>query len=187
MNGSSCSSPLNPTADKIGKTFAYCLIFVVSLVGNSIIRIVVYKTETLRKPINYFIVNMAMSDLLYAIFFIPWNVTELLMDSWLVGGPLGQSLCKLLPFSAATSVLVSVQSLVLISVDRFGAMAFPLRSPSSVQRCVPSSFSPRGSSRLLTSLRTYSSSNLLNTQGNGRASFYGMKPLESPRPSLVTM
>jgi len=79
MNGSSCFSPLNSTAEKIGKTSAYCLIFVVSLVGNSI-GIVVYKTQTLQKPINYFIVNMAMSDLLYAIFFIAWNVTELLTD-----------------------------------------------------------------------------------------------------------
>ena len=50
---------------RIGETFAYCLIFVVSLVGNSFIGITVYETQTLRKPINYFIVNMAMSDLLY--------------------------------------------------------------------------------------------------------------------------
>jgi len=98
INESSCFSPLNSTAAKSGKTFVYCSIFVVSLVGNSFIGIVVYKTQTLRKPINYFIVHMAMSDLLYPVFWIPKNLTGLFVESWLVGGSLGQSLCKLVPF-----------------------------------------------------------------------------------------
>jgi len=63
VNGSSCSSLPNTTARKIGQTFAFCLIFVVSLVGNSFIGIVVYNTQTLRKPINYFIANMVLVGL----------------------------------------------------------------------------------------------------------------------------
>jgi len=128
MNGSSCSSPLNSTAAKTGVTFAYCLMFVVSLVGNSFIGIVVYKTQTLRKPVNYFIVNMAMSDLPYPLFWIPIRLTGLFMESWLVGGSLGQVLCKLVSLLGRISVIVSAQSLVLIAVDRFGAVVFPLRS-----------------------------------------------------------
>jgi len=130
MNGSSCSISLNPTARRIGETFAYCLIFVVSLVGNSFIGIIVYKTQTLRKPINFFVVNMAISDLLFPIFVFPGQLTLLYVDSqWLIGGPLGQALCKLLEFFADVSSLVSIQSLVLIAVDRLGAVLFPLRSP----------------------------------------------------------
>ena len=136
MNGSSCPSPLNSTAGKIGVTFAYCLIFVFSLVGNSLIGIVVYKTQTLRRPINYFIVNMAMSDLLYPIFWIPMRLTVFLVESW-PGGSLGQVLCKLVPFLGNMSVIVSVQSLVLIAVDRFGAVAFPLRSPLISSKLCP--------------------------------------------------
>ena len=59
INGSVCSIPLNFTAEKTGKTFAYSLILVVSLVGNLIIAFIIYKTQRLRKPINYFIVNIA--------------------------------------------------------------------------------------------------------------------------------
>ena len=130
MNGSSCSISLNPTARRIGETFAYCLIFVVSLVGNSFIGIIVYKTRTLRKPVNYFIVNMAISDLLFPIFVFPAQLTLLYVDSqWLIGGPLGQALCKLVEFLENVSSFVSIQSLVLIAVDRFGAVLFPLRSP----------------------------------------------------------
>ena len=129
MNGSSCASLINPTAEKIGHTIAYCLIFVVSLVGNSFIALTVYKTQTLRKPINYFIVSMAMSDMLYPIFRFPLDLSRFYTDSWLISGPLGQILCKLVRFVCDTSLLVSVQSLVLIAVDRFGAVLFPLRSP----------------------------------------------------------
>ena len=137
MNGSSCYSPLNSTAAKIGKTSAYCLIFVVSLVGNSFIGIVVYKTQTLRKPINYFIINMAMSDLIYPISWIQREITESFSDSWLVGGSLGQALCKLFSSLTSISVVVSVQSLVLIAVDRLRAVAFPLRSPLISSKVCP--------------------------------------------------
>ena len=129
MNGSSCANLINPTAEKIGSTIAYCLILVVSLVGNSFIALTVYKTQTLRKPINYFIVSMAMSDMLYPIFRFPWDLSQLYTDSWLISGPLGQTLCKLGFFLSDTSLAVSTQSLVLIAVDRFGAVLFPLRSP----------------------------------------------------------
>ena len=137
MNGSSCANLINPTAEKIGYTIAYCLIFVVSLVGNCFIALTVYKTQTLRKPINYFIVNMAMSDMLNPVFLFPRNLSWWYTDSWLISGPLGQALCKLVPFVADTSVLVSLQSLVLIAVDRFGAVVFPLRSPLISSKVFP--------------------------------------------------
>jgi len=137
MNESNCSNPLNSTAAKAGQSFAYWLIFVFTLLGNSLIGIVVYKTQTLRKPINYFIVNMAMSDLLYPLFWIPKEITDSFVDSCPVGGSLGQAFCKLVPFLGSISVLVSVQSLVLIAVDRFGAVVLPLRSPLVSSKMYP--------------------------------------------------
>ena len=105
-------------------------IFLVAMVGNTVIGIFVYKTKTMRKPINFLMVNMAMSDLLVPIFWIPRDIQWLYANSWLIGGPLGQALCtKLLNFLLHISIAVSVQSLVLIAVDRFGAVVIPLRSP----------------------------------------------------------
>ena len=130
MNGTQSSNcPSNPTAEKIGMTLAYCLIFIVALAGNTVIGIIVYKTKTMRTPINFFIVNMAMSDLLFPIFLIPRKIQTLYIYYWLIGGPLGQVLCKLVAILAEVSSAVSVESLVLIAVDRFGAVVFPLRSP----------------------------------------------------------
>ena len=137
INGSEiCSYHWNPTAYKIGATVAYCLIFVVSLVGNSCIGIIVYKTKTLRKPINIFIVNMAMSDLLVPLIYIPMRVVNLYRYSWLISGVLGNALCKLIPFLFEVSYIVSVLSLILIAVGRFGAVVWPLHSPLiSLKRC----------------------------------------------------
>ena len=129
MNVTQPSGCYNPTAGKIGKIFAYCLISLFSLAGNTVIGIIVYRIRTMRKPINFFIVNMAISDLLYPIFVIPWVMRQLYMDSWLIGGPVGEALCKLVNFLPTVSTIVSIQSVVLIAVDRFGAVVFPLRSP----------------------------------------------------------
>ena len=127
----------NHTAGKIGITFTYFMIFLVSLAGNTVVGIIVYKTKTMRKPINFFIVNMAMSDLLFPIFLIPREIQLLYMDSWLVSGPLGQALCKLVIFFSDVSLIVSIQSLVLIAVDRFGAVVYPLRSPVISSKLCP--------------------------------------------------
>ena len=63
-----CSTLVNSKAFKIGGTVAFCLILLVSIAGNSLIVMLVYKTTNLRKPINYFIANMASSDLLFILF-----------------------------------------------------------------------------------------------------------------------
>ena len=138
MNGTqSMSSCFNPTATRIGETFAYCLLFVVSLAGNILIGIIVYKEKALRTPINILIVNMATSDLLYSIIRFPvLFVTLNTASHWLLSGPFGQALCRLKYFVNDVSIAVSIQSLVLIAVDRFVAVVFPLRpSLISSKRC----------------------------------------------------
>ena len=83
----------------------------------------------MRKPVNYFIVNIAVSDLLFSTVLFPRLTTKLYVDSWPIGSSTGEALCKLSYFLPTISSFVSVQSLVLMAVDRFGAVVFPLRSP----------------------------------------------------------
>ena len=131
------SSCFSTTAYKIGGTVALSLILAVSLMANSFIVLTVYKTPILRKPINYFIANMAMSDLLYSIFEIPFALSRLQTASWPIGGKFGLALCKLNPFFRNVSIIVSIQNLILIAVNRFGAVAFPLRSPLIKSKLCP--------------------------------------------------
>ena len=118
-----------PTAEKVAKTLAYCFIMIVSLTGNFLIGDIVFKIKSMRRTINYLIVNMAMSDLIIPIFAFPRILAELYLGYWLIDGPFGLALCKLVYFLQDVSTAVSIQSLVLIAVDRFGAVVFPLRPP----------------------------------------------------------
>ena len=89
INGSNNCNPLNSTTTEIGKTVFSCIIVVVLLIGNCFIGIIFYRTQATGTPVNFFIVNMAMSDLLYLIFFIPGAITAIHTEAWLIGGPIG--------------------------------------------------------------------------------------------------
>ena len=80
---------------------------------------------------------MAISDLLYSIIRFPLRFLRSNTAShWPLSGPLDQALCRLTYFVTDVSSAVSIQSLVLIAVDRFVAVVFPLRpSLISSKRC----------------------------------------------------
>ena len=137
-NGSSsgsCHSLLNPVpVQKLVLKVAYGLLLVVSLIGNSLILTIVFKTPTLRKPINFMIVNMAISDLLFPIFLFPLSLVEMQVDNCLISETLHQTLCKIGFFLFTVSATVSIQSLILITVDRFGAVVMPIRDSPLISR-----------------------------------------------------
>ena len=93
---------VDSTAEKMSKIWAYCVVLLRSFLGNIFIITIVYKQRELHKTVNYFIVNMAVSDLVFPLMVIPVHVTGLVTDSWhwRVGGILGLILCKLLYFSS---------------------------------------------------------------------------------------
>ena len=127
QQNSTCIS--DSTAEIISKLCAYCVILLGSLFGNTFITIIVYKHQDLRKTINYFIVNMAVSDLLFPLIVFPVQITQLVTESmyWHVAGMLGSIFCKLYIFTSSVSLFVSVQSLMWIAVDRFVAVVFPMK------------------------------------------------------------
>ena len=133
----SCSVAFNLAEHNIGVTIALCIIFVFSLFGNSWIAVVIYKTPTLRKPINFLIVNMAMSDLLLSLL-VPVTLVYLHLHSWVITEAVLASItCKVTPYLVDVSLLVSVHSLVVIVWDRFVAVVFPLRvSLLTSKRCL---------------------------------------------------
>ena len=116
-------------AENISSVCAYSLILLSSFFGNVFIIITVLKHRDLRKTANYFIVNMAVSDLIFALVVFPFEITRLVTASsyWPVRGILGSFFCKLFHFANPVSILVSAQSLVWIAIDRFVAVVFPLR------------------------------------------------------------
>ncbi|XP_068720979.1 neuropeptide Y receptor type 1-like isoform X1 [Montipora capricornis] len=125
-----CSAHSEP--EKAFQVTAYCIIILVSVIGNVLIIFVFSKHKPLRVSINYFVVNMAFSDLFSPFTVMPVQIASILKgsDAFLVDSPLalGNALCKLIYFLPDVSVYVSIQSLLLLSIDRFIAVVFPLKA-----------------------------------------------------------
>lgn len=127
------SSPLcfeDSTEAKVGKTLAYAVIMLASLLGNSAIVLVICKTQSLRNTTSYLIANMAVSDLLMPLCAMPRIVTAVHFGAnrWLIGGNFGLAMCKIVPLFQDVSTAVSTQSLVLIAVDRFYNVFYPVKA-----------------------------------------------------------
>ena len=95
--GAICAFLEDTSAEVNLKAFAYCLIAIGSLLGNSLVILVILKNRKMRSPINYLIINMASSDILFTVFVIPRLIVELYSapHRWFVSGIFGSLLCKL--------------------------------------------------------------------------------------------
>ncbi|XP_044177485.1 orexin receptor type 2-like [Acropora millepora] len=108
----------------------YFISLLVALIGNVLIILVFYKYKPIRKSINYFVLNMAISDLFSPLTIMPYVIAKTLSDAAFlkqIPSPLAGVVCKLCYFLADTSIFVSIMSLLMISLDRLIAVVFPLQ------------------------------------------------------------
>ena len=114
---------------KAVKVLVYCVVHIVSLVGNPVTIANVARSKTMQTTVNYLIANMAASDLLISTFAVPIQLVEILVGPrrWLLHGTVGLISCKLAYFFQDISSTVSVQSLVVIAIDRYRGIVFPFR------------------------------------------------------------
>ena len=98
--------------------------------GNILVLVTVYRTPSLRTSTNYYYVNMAVSDFLSCLTTWPLYLTDEIITSSgsLLQGSLANFGCKVGVFFRMVSTTVSILSLVLIAVDRFVAIVFPLKA-----------------------------------------------------------
>ena len=128
--GAICALLEDTSAEVNLKAFAYCLIAIGSLLGNSLVILVILKNRKMRSPINYLIINMASSDILFTVFVIPRLIVELYSapHRWFVSGIFGSLLCKLDYFVQDIATAVSILSLVAIAFDRFYGVVYAMNS-----------------------------------------------------------
>ena len=127
-----CVEEAESAIEVTAKAMAYIFIILVSFLGNIFLVVVIYKNRQLRRSINYFVLNMAVSDLFNPLTIMPVKIVEIISgsESWKVDSPwlLGNILCKLSFFLTDVSLVVSIESLLLISMDRLVAVVFPLKA-----------------------------------------------------------
>ena len=118
------------------RTALYMLAMVISLLANSAIIWIVRKNRRMRTLTHYLIVNMAVADLLITIFHMPYKLQVQLTNSYavVVGGLIGTLICKLVGYTQDVSIAISVLSLMVISIDRFMAVVFPVKNVAFLKR-----------------------------------------------------
>ena len=67
-----CDFVDNSPPFQVAKLFVLFVILVISLLGNALLFVIVYKRRELRKTANYFIVNMAVFDFMFPLQMIPF-------------------------------------------------------------------------------------------------------------------
>ena len=125
-NHTLCSSSVSTAFTVILSTVS-----LVALTGNLLVITTFITSVNLKTSPNYYIVNMAVSDLVGVILNWPLYATEGMLKaggSLITNPTLALLSCKLGIFSRSVSYAVSILSLVLIAVDRFIATAFPLKA-----------------------------------------------------------
>ncbi|KAJ7385074.1 Galanin receptor type 1 [Desmophyllum pertusum] len=120
-----------PPCSQLVSTLFTVVLSIVSLaafIGNILVIATFRKTPSLRTSTNYYLVNMAISDLLCGSFNWSLYATEgMLTRRVFITEPMASVVCRLGMYFRGISQVVSVLSLVLIAVDRYVAIVFPLK------------------------------------------------------------
>lgn len=90
------------------------LIGILGLLGNSLVVIVVAANPGMRSTTNILIINLAVADLLFVLFCIPFTATDFVLPYW----PFGNAWCKVVQYLIIVTACASVYTLVLMSLDR---------------------------------------------------------------------
>lgn len=101
----------------------YSIIFVIAVIGNGIVCYLVMSSSRMRTVTNYFIMNLAVGDMLITILCVPFTSLATLKQYW----PFGSLMCLIVNYSSALSVFVSAYTLVAISIDRYMVIMWPLK------------------------------------------------------------
>uniref|UniRef100_A0AAY3ZUM9 Pyroglutamylated RF-amide peptide receptor n=1 Tax=Denticeps clupeoides TaxID=299321 RepID=A0AAY3ZUM9_9TELE len=115
--------PELPSGAKSSFVLMYTLIFILALVGNSLVVYVVVRKRAMLTSTNIFICSLAVSDLLITFFCVPFTLLQNISSEWL-GGVL---VCKTVPFVQTTAIVTGILTMTCIAVERYQAIVYPLK------------------------------------------------------------
>ncbi|XP_069488318.1 alpha-1D adrenergic receptor [Ambystoma mexicanum] len=128
-NGSETSgAPWNLTLDSkaigVGVFLAVFILF--AIVGNILVILSVACNRHLQTVTNYFIVNLAMADLLLSTTVLPFSATMEVLNVW----AFGRIFCNVWAAVDVLCCTASIMSLCIISIDRYIGVKHSLRYPT---------------------------------------------------------
>ncbi|XP_064643142.1 pyroglutamylated RF-amide peptide receptor-like isoform X2 [Lineus longissimus] len=122
--------PTKPAWEYALKISLCVIIVLVSLIGNSLVIYVVAMNKRMRTTTNYYIVNLAVADLMVTLCCTWVQCYDDLSPKW----PLGSFLCKFNTFAQVLSMVSSVLTLTVIACDRFFGIVFAMKAHMTERR-----------------------------------------------------
>uniref|UniRef100_A0A667GZ65 C-X-C chemokine receptor type 2 n=1 Tax=Lynx canadensis TaxID=61383 RepID=A0A667GZ65_LYNCA len=119
------SAPCRPESLEINQyamVVIYALVFVLSLLGNSLVILVVLYSRVSRSVTDVYLLNLAIADLLFALTLPIWAASK--AKGWIFG----TALCKVVSLLKEINFYSSILLLACISVDRYLAIVHATRT-----------------------------------------------------------
>ncbi|XP_049603405.1 KISS1 receptor a isoform X2 [Syngnathus scovelli] len=102
----------------------FSLIMLVGLVGNSLVIYVISKHRQMRTATNFYIANLAATDIIFLVCCVPFTATLYPLPSWIFGN----FMCKFVAFLQQVTVQATCITLTAMSGDRCYITVYPLKS-----------------------------------------------------------
>ncbi|XP_018614543.1 KISS1 receptor b [Scleropages formosus] len=102
----------------------FALIMLVGLLGNSLVIYVVTKHQQMKTVTNFYIANLATTDIIFLVCCVPFTATLYPLPSWVFG----DFMCRLVNYIQQVTVQATCITLSAMSVDRCYVTVYPLQS-----------------------------------------------------------
>ncbi|XP_033478997.2 trace amine-associated receptor 13c-like [Epinephelus lanceolatus] len=126
----SCRGLMRPRFEAILLYTLFSSITVLTVALNLMVIISISHFRQLHTPTNLLLLSLAVSDLLVGVVVMPVETVRFIETCWL----LGDVMCALSYIIGFTLTSASVGNMVLISIDRFVAICYPLQYPNKITR-----------------------------------------------------
>ncbi|XP_077988645.1 G-protein coupled receptor 54-like [Glandiceps talaboti] len=101
------------------------IITLISVVGNGLVIFIVIKYPNMHNVTNFYILNVALSDLVFVVVCAPITSTLYIFpDNWIFG----DFMCRLVAYIQYVSVQATCATLTAMTVDRYYVISQPMRS-----------------------------------------------------------
>ncbi|XP_074662457.1 prolactin-releasing peptide receptor-like [Tubulanus polymorphus] len=110
----------------------YVIVITMGVTFNGVVIYILGRNRTMWNVTNVFIGNLALSDIFLCLFNLPVQLYYQLSDNWIFG----DILCQIIMPLFALPVHVSAMTMLLIAMDRYWLIVFPLRNRMSLRTAV---------------------------------------------------
>ncbi|XP_067046273.1 histamine H2 receptor-like [Acropora muricata] len=109
------------TATVVTETTIFGLVTIVSFLGNLLVCYAVYRNPRLRNPSNYYIISLALTDILQASCAMPFSVAYLATGEW----SFGTSACEFVAILNLSMTETSAFNMTLMALNRYYKVVKP--------------------------------------------------------------